>query len=145
MNHLPIYKMRRVFHRLGVKLQSCAPMTEGVPGWVQAAWPWVLVSSSQNEERNSTYLTGSLRRLNENRDETLGQLQSGTRKSMVWLSFLTIFPLLPPLLSSTDECLFQVISNELIIKTQPLKVILGEQTEAKRWVLTESTLHWVSA
>lgn len=76
----------------------------------------------------------------EKRDETLGELQSGTKKSVVISHHLLFF-----LLSASGEYFFQVTQQSIYYKNPASKVILGEQTEAKRWVLGESSWHQVSS
>ena len=103
-----------------------------VRGWVQPVWLWVRYFTSvefwfphpQREDSSSTYLMRPLRGLNGKRDETLTHPQSGTKKSVVWSSFIT-FSLFPPSLGITDEHFFQAIQQLIYHKTLPQKSFGG--------------------
>lgn len=113
--------MGRLLHRRAVELQT---VTQSTREGGQAVWPWAhsvfgfQFPHPKNEDRNSTYPTGSLRGLTQHREETLGWMSGGTRKPVVWLSLLNIFHLPLPFGVTDRHISFRWFSNEFIIKLQ---------------------------
>lgn len=129
MSHFTIYKMRRLFHRLGVKLQDCSPMAERVIGWVQPVWLWTGYFPSlefwfphpQNEDRNSTYFMRTLKGLLRTEMKHLVSCKVGQESWLCDCHFLSSFLFFLLLSASQINTSFGWPSNAFIIKTQPRK------------------------
>lgn len=118
INHLRIHKMGRQFHRLWGEARRLCPSDGAGQRVDPRSVLWGTFTALEfwfphlyNEDRDSAYLTGLFRGLSENKEEMSGQLQRGTRKSVVWLPFLIIFPPLPLPLGISDKFFFQVIQQ----------------------------------